>query len=118
MKVLIIEREKTLLSSLSHFLEKQKNFEVYQAQTKKDGLDLWKVYSFDLVLCADYLPDGRGLDILPEFICQKPEIITILMSGQHEETTKQEVGQAGIKGYLKKPFDLKELEEAIGLIKD
>jgi response regulator of citrate/malate metabolism len=37
------------------------------------------------------------------------------MTVQSDERLKQEALQAGIQGYLVKPFDLKQLEEAIGI---
>jgi response regulator of citrate/malate metabolism len=37
------------------------------------------------------------------------------MTVQSDESLKQEALKAGIHGYLVKPFDLKQLEEAIGI---
>jgi response regulator of citrate/malate metabolism len=37
------------------------------------------------------------------------------MTVQNDEKLKQEALQAGIQGYLVKPFDLKQLEEAISI---
>jgi len=45
---------------------------------------------------------------------QNPNLISILMTVHGHELSKQEAMKAGIRGYLEKPFDLKQLEEAIG----
>ena len=115
MKVLIVEQEKTLQQSLHYFMQHQKNFEVELAHSQKEGLSLGQSSPFDVVLCADRLPDGSGLEMLKTLIRQSPAIVSILMTARHDDILKQETMQAGIQGYLEKPFDLQQLEEAMGL---
>jgi two-component system response regulator AtoC len=116
MKVLIIEQEKTLQQSLSHFMERYSNFEVFLAHSKREGMSLFQTIPFDLVLCGDRLPDGDGLEMLKEWVKEKPEIISVLMTIHGDDLLRQEVLNAGIRGYLEKPFDLRQLEEATGLV--
>jgi DNA-binding response OmpR family regulator len=115
MKVLIIEKDNTVRQSLSYFMERHKNCEVFLAGSKKEGMSLFETNPFDIVLCGDRLPDGNGLDMLSGWARQNPNLISILMTVQSDERLKQEALKAGIQGYLVKPFDLKQLEEAIGL---
>lgn len=115
MKVLIIEQEKTLQQSLSFYMEHHKNFEVLLAHSKKEAISLLAKSPCDVVLCGDRLPDGNGLDTLKELMQKNPWIISILMTVQGDESLKQEALKAGIRSYLEKPFDLKQLEEAIGV---
>ncbi len=115
MRVLIIEQEKTLLQSLLNYLEHQKKFEVSWAHSRKEGISLWGIGSFDMVLCSERLPDGNGLETLKTLIQQKPEAVSILMTAVHDEFLKQEATQAGIRGYLEKPFNLQQLEEVMGI---
>jgi DNA-binding NarL/FixJ family response regulator len=37
------------------------------------------------------------------------------MTVQSDEKLRQEAIRVGVRGYLEKPFDLKQLEEAIGI---
>jgi len=115
MKVLIIEQEKTLLQSLRNYLEYQKKFEVSWAHSGREGISLWKKEPYDMVLCSERLPDGNGLEILKTMIEQKPGAVSILMTAVHDEILKKKVFQAGIRGYLEKPFDLQQLEEVMGI---
>ena len=115
MKVLIIEKDKTVRQSLSYFIERYKNCEVFLATSKKEGTSLFEAMPFDIVLCGDRFPDGNALEMLREWVIQNPKLISILMTVQSDERLKQEALKAGIQGYLIKPFDLKQLEEAIGL---
>ena len=115
MKVMIIEQEKTIQRSLNHFMERVNGCEVFLACSGKEGASLCRSNSFDIVLCGDRLPDGNGLDILKELMKQNPKLISILMTVRGDEVLKQEAMRAGIRGYLEKPFDLKQLEDAIGI---
>lgn len=114
MRVLIIEPEKTLFQSLRLYTEHQKNCEVAAAHSLREGFDLWQSTSFDLVLSTDSLPDGLGLEMLKVFVEQNPKIIAILMTGRLDEGLKRQASAAGIRAYLEKPFDLHQLEAAMG----
>jgi two-component system, NtrC family, response regulator AtoC len=115
MKILIIEQEKTLKQSLSFFMQGQRNAEVFLAGSKKEGISLFQMSPFDLVLCGDRLPDGNGLEILKAFVQQNPKLISVLMTARSNPSLRQEALSAGIRGYLEKPFDLQQLEEVMGV---
>jgi DNA-binding NarL/FixJ family response regulator len=115
MKVLIVEKDKTVRQSLSYFIERYKDCEVFLAGSKKEGISLFETIPFDIVLCGDRLPDGNALEMLGAWVSQNPKLISILMTVQSDERLKQEALKAGIQGYLVKPFDLKQLEEAISI---
>ena len=115
MKVLILEREKTIRQSLSNLMERYKNFEVFSAHSCKEGNFLFQTISIDMVLCGDRLPDGNSLEMLKKWMEENPKLISILMTVHHDELARQEAMRAGIRGYLVKPFDLKQLEEAMNL---
>jgi len=113
MKVLIIEKDKTVRQSLSYFMERHRNCEVFLAGSKREGISLFQTIPFDIVLCGDRLPDGNSLDMLSEWVKLNPKLVSILMTVQGDERLRQEALKAGIQGYLVKPFDLKQLEEII-----
>ena len=115
MKVLIVEQEKTLLQSLCNFMGQDNNLEVASAHSVREGMSLWQALPFDVIISADRLPDGDGLAMLKKFLSMKPQIISILMTAQRDDLLRQEALAAGIRGYLEKPFDLKQLEEAMGV---
>jgi DNA-binding NtrC family response regulator len=115
MKVLIVEKDKTIRQSLSYFVEHQKDCEVFLASSKKEGASLFKTIPFDMVLCGDRLPDGGGLEILKEWMSKNPKLVSILMTVQNDEWMKEEARKAGVHGFLVKPFDLKQLEEAMSI---
>jgi len=115
MKVLIIEKDRIIQQSLSLFMERYKKFEVSSAFSRSEGISLFQTNFFDIVLCGDRLPDGNGFDLLKDWVKQNPRLISILMTVQNDEGLRQEAIKAGIQGYLVKPFDLKQLEEAMSI---
>ncbi len=115
MKILIVEKDKTIGESLSYFISHRKNCEVFVACGKKEGDSLFKKIPFDLVLCGDHFPDGEGIEMLKEWISQNPKIFSILMTVKNDEELRQEALKAGIRGYLVKPFNLNQLEELLNL---
>jgi DNA-binding NarL/FixJ family response regulator len=70
---------------------------------------------FDTVLCSQRLPDGNGLETLKTLMQEKPGAVSILMTAVHDQILKKETLQAGIRGYLEKPFNLQQLEEVMGI---
>ena len=115
MKVLIIEQEKTFLQSLSIFMQHRGDLEVFTAHSKREGTSLFQDIPFDMVICGHRLPDGDGLEMLGEWVKSRPSLTSILMTASHDEALRNEAKKIGILGYLEKPFDLKQLEEAMGL---
>lgn len=115
MKVLVIEQEKTFLQSLCNYLESQKKFEVSWSHSGREAISLWERGPYDIVICSERLPDGNGLEIMKTMIEKKPGALSILMTAVHDEMLKKEAFRAGIRGYLEKPFNLKQLEEVMGI---
>ncbi|MES2495068.1 MAG: nitrogen regulation protein NR(I) [Pseudomonadota bacterium] len=71
--------------------------------------------SFDpQVLVTDVvLPDGNGLDIIPEILQKNPGLPVIVLSAQNTFTTALRATEQGAFDYLPKPFDLGELTRAV-----
>lgn len=96
-------------------MERLNNCEVFLVPSQREGISLFESIPFDIVLCGDRLPDGDGLEILNKLMKQNPKLISILMTVRGDELSKQDAMRVGIRGYLEKPFDLKQLEELINL---
>src|SRR3546814_15489586 len=62
------------------------------------------------VLVTDVmLPDGNGLDVVPEIISSYPNLPVIVLSAQNTLATAVRATERGAFEYLPKPFDLDEL---------
>jgi len=73
------------------------------------------IRSFDpQVLVTDViLPDGNGLDMVPELLAEYPAMPIIVLSAQNTFTTAVRASEQGAFDYLPKPFDLAELGRAV-----
>jgi two-component system nitrogen regulation response regulator GlnG len=66
------------------------------------------------VLVTDVmLPDGNGLDMIPEMLAGNPGLPVIVLSAQNTFTTALRATEQGAFDYLPKPFDLGELTRAV-----
>jgi putative two-component system response regulator len=65
--------------------------------------------SFSVVLCDIGLPGRSGLELLDELARTRPEIATVMVTGEHDPRVASTALQLGAYGYLMKPFGPNEL---------
>jgi two-component system, NtrC family, nitrogen regulation response regulator GlnG len=63
----------------------------------------------DAVVSDVMMPDGNGLDLLPQIHKKRPDLPVIIISAQNTVMTAIKASEHGAYDYLPKPFDLKEL---------
>ncbi|MEE4349484.1 MAG: nitrogen regulation protein NR(I) [Pacificimonas sp.] len=68
----------------------------------------------DVVITDVGLPDGDGLDFLPDLQARRPGLPVIVVSAQNTLATAVRATERGAFEYLPKPFDLVELGRAVG----
>lgn len=67
----------------------------------------------DLLISDVILPDGNGLDLLPNLLARFPDMPIIILSAQNTLSTAVRATEQGAFEYLPKPFDLDELCRAV-----
>ena len=105
-KILIVEDDQSIASSLKEMLEK-KGYFIEIAESKKETLKKVNEY-VDLILLDIQLPDGNGIDLCKE-IKEKYEIPIIFLSCLNDEETIVRGLNEGGDDYVCKPFGIKEL---------
>ena len=111
-KLLIIEDAEETVDLIRLILSNESDIKIFDANTVKDGMDLIKKYSFDIILLDLSLPDGNGTYIceqvrkFPE-LYGKPFIVALTADTSQESVNKNL--ELGCDDYIKKPFDRKEL---------
>ncbi|GAB2500594.1 MAG: sigma-54-dependent Fis family transcriptional regulator [Cytophagales bacterium] len=107
-KILIIDDERFIRSSLREILEYEK-FEVIEAQDGEDGLQKIKDEEFDLVLCDVKMPKMDGIEVLEQAkaLEKSPQFIMISAHGSIE--TAVEATKKGAFDFIPKPPDLNRL---------
>lgn len=110
--VLIIDDDPGICLFFSTLFE-QMGHESTAAHTIKDGLAQARKNSFDLILLDLELPDGNGLEIMPELIKlpSRPEIIII--TGTGDIRGAKMAFKYGAWDYVQKPFLLEEVTPPI-----
>ncbi len=68
----------------------------------------------DLVISDVMMPDGNGLETLPEITAKRPDLPVIIISAQNTIVTAIQAAEAEAFDYLPKPFDLPDLMKRAG----
>lgn len=107
-KILIIDDEKIIRSTLREILEYEK-YQISEAQDGEQGLKMLKEEEFDLVLCDIKMPKMDGLEVLEKSseLEKPPQFIMISAHGSIE--TAVEATKKGAFDFVPKPPDLNRL---------
>ena len=108
MRVLLIEDDPATLQSVGMMLQSE-NMVVDTTDLGEDGLDLAKIYDYDIVILDLMLPDMDGLDVLRRLRDARVETPVLILSGLTESENKIKGLGIGADDYLTKPFDKGEL---------
>jgi two-component system KDP operon response regulator KdpE len=106
-RVLVIDDEIQIRRLLRISLEKQ-GFDVYEAETGKDGLRMVLVAKPDIIVLDLGLPDRDGLSVLTELRAWST-VPVIILSVRNTEDDIVRLLNAGADDYLIKPFNTGEL---------
>ncbi len=123
-KILIIDDEETIRSTLSEILEYE-GYEVEVAVDGKDGLDRIIAESHDVILCDIKMPKMDGMEVLAKAIEAKPSSQIIMISGHGTIDTAMEATRVGAYDFIQKPPDLNRVLvsirnaiDKVGLVKE
>ncbi len=108
MRVLLIEDDSATAQSIELML-KSEGFNVYTTDLGEEGVDLGKIYDYDLILLDLNLPDMSGIDVLRQLRVSKINTPIMILSGTSEIDTKVKTFGGGADDYLTKPFHKDEL---------
>jgi two-component system cell cycle response regulator CtrA len=91
-------------------------FNVYSTDLGEEGLDLGKLYDYDIIILDLNLPDMHGYDVLRKLRNAKVNTPILILSGMNEPDKKVKGFGFGADDYLTKPFDREELVARIHAI--
>jgi two-component system cell cycle response regulator CtrA len=108
MRVLLIEDDPSTARSVEAMLRAE-GFNVYVTDLGEEGLDLGKLYDYDIIVLDLDLPDMNGYEVLKKLRLAKVETPILILSGMSEADDKVKGLVFGADDYLTKPFDKSEL---------
>ncbi|MEP6812907.1 MAG: HD domain-containing phosphohydrolase [Actinomycetota bacterium] len=79
------------------------------ANSVDDARQLLAEQAFSVVLCDIGLPGRSGLELLDELVRTRPDIATVMVTGEHDPSVANTALQLGAYGYITKPFGANEL---------
>jgi two-component system cell cycle response regulator CtrA len=104
----LIEDDSATAQSIELML-KSEGFNVYTTDLGEEGVDLGKIYDYDLILLDLNLPDMSGMDVLRQLRVAKINTPIMILSGTAEIDTKVKSFGGGADDYMTKPFHKDEL---------
>lgn len=108
MRVLLVEDDPTTSKSIELMLT-HANLNVYATDLGEEGIDLAKLYDYDLILLDLNLPDMNGHEVLRQLRLARIETPTLILSGSDDTESKIKGFGFGADDYLTKPFHREEL---------
>ena len=112
MKILLLEDDVILNELISEYLE-EKGFEVIVAFDGYEALDLIKEHSIDILLLDVGVPKLSGFELLEYLKDIGINTPTIYITSLSSAKDLEKAFHIGCDDYIKKPFELKELEVRI-----
>ena len=115
MRVLLIEDDPSTAKSIELMLS-HANLNVYTTDLGEEGIDLAKLYDYDLILLDINLPDMNGHEVLRQLRLSRIETPILILSGEDGTESKLKGFGFGADDYMTKPFHREELVARIHAI--
>ncbi len=115
MRILLVEDDPNTSRSIELMLT-HANLNVYCTDLGEDGIDLAKLYDYDLILLDLNLPDMSGHEVLRQLRLARVETPILILSGSDDTENKIKGFGFGADDYLTKPFHREELVARIHAI--
>ncbi|MBP1749397.1 MAG: sensor hybrid histidine kinase, partial [Deltaproteobacteria bacterium] len=117
--ILFIDDEDILVELNSERLT-QLGYEVVATTSSIEALEIFKKdpRKFDLVITDYTMPDMTGVDLARKFLKVRSDIPIVLCTGYNDDISSDKAKRAGIKEFLLKPQDKRQLDLTIRKVLD
>ena len=108
MRVLLVEDDSSTAKSIELMLQSE-GYIVDSTDLGEDGLEIGKLYDYDIIILDLMLPDIDGYEVLRRLRAARVTTPILILSGLSELDHKIKGLGFGADDYLTKPFDKREL---------
>ena len=115
MRILLVEDDKPTAESIEMMLQSE-SFVVDTTELGEDGLEIGKIYDYDIIILDLMLPDIDGYEVLRRLRDARVETPILILSGLGELENKVKGLGSGADDYLTKPFHKSELIARVNAI--
>src|SRR5277367_5016199 len=115
MRVLLVEDDSATAASMERVL-REENFIVDTTDLGEDGLEIGKLYDYDIIILDLMLPDIDGYEVLRRLRAAQVRTPVLIMSALEEIENKIKGLRTGADDFMVKPFDRHELVACIKAI--
>jgi two-component system OmpR family response regulator len=115
MKALVVEDDPAV-AQLNERLLRQEGLDVDVARSVREGSDLVRENSYDLITLDLNLPDGSGLEVLAVIRSSDRLVPVLVVSGTGEEDATVNALDAGADDYILKPYRISVLAARVRAI--
>ena len=115
MRALVIEDDPVSARLIEQAL-KTENMISEPADCGEDGIELAKLYDFDIIVLDLRLPDMEGYEVVRRLRAARVQTPVLILSGRSDPTDKVRGLMGGADDYLTKPFNKAELVARIQAI--
>ena len=112
--VLIVEDEANLAEFHSEYLKQNDRFNpVGIAKNLAEARSMIRLLKPHLILLDNFLPDGKGINLLKEIITNKSAPDVIFITAASDIETVREAVRCGVFDYILKPISFDRLQDAL-----
>lgn len=117
MKVLIIDDERAIRRALKEILEYE-NCQVLEAENGKEGLEMIRSNSLDVIFCDIKMPLVDGMELLEQVQGEGNDVPIVMISGHGTLETAVQAIKIGAFDFIEKPLDLNRILVILRNVKD
>ena len=112
-RVLVVDDARSIRDFITEYILAPRGFEILTATDGLEGLRLAFDKRPDLMIVDVQMPNMDGLEMLRRLRLRRITIPAILITAHSSEKVAIEALRMGVRDYVLKPFDVKEMAEAI-----
>lgn len=116
MKILLIDDNQEITEMVSFYLESLGEIKCRIANDGREGLELIRNDRFDLIITDIAMPEFSGYDIIKALAADgliRSKYIVVFTASSVSDEGVQELLRLGVKGLIRKPISLEDLEQFI-----